>query len=434
MKSLVGLALLLAVAVGCAGRSDIWTRRQVIERKMTPYRGSSNAGVDQSTMTGKVLCGYQGWFTTPCDGLGRGWFHWGPGGGEKFEPGDCKIDLWPDVSELSSQERCDTAFRTASGQVAQVFSSFNRPTVLRHFKWMREYGIDGVFVQRFVAEVMRDKGFRQSTTVLNYCREGANTYGRAYAVMYDLSGIKKGETKELIADWKNLVDRMRIRDDVAYLHHNGKPVVAVWGMGFNDGREYTLDECIKLVEFLKDDPRYGNNTVMIGIPTYWRMRKFDAVDDPKLIQLIEKADVISPWTVGRYRNPAQAEGYAKNVMAGDIKWCREHRKEFLPVVYPGFSWHNMNPKAPSNPIPRLKGEFLWKQYVEAKKAGATMIYQAMFDEVDEGTAIFKCTNDVPVGKSQFLTYEGLPSDFYLKMVGRGAGLLRGEIASGAGRE
>ena len=35
------------------------------------------------------------------------------------------------------------------------------------------------------------------------------------------------------------------------------------------------------------------------------------------------------------------------------------------------------------------------------------------DEMDEGTAIFKCTNDVPVGKSRFVNYDDLPSDFYL---------------------
>ena len=57
-----------------------------------------------------------------------------------------------------------------------------------------------------------------------------------------------------------------------------------------------------------------------------------------------------------------------------------------------------------------------------------MVYVAMFDEVDEGTAIFKCANDVPTGtKSQFQTMDGLPSDFYLKLVGQGGKLLRGEI-------
>ena len=103
------------------------------------------------------------------------------------------------------------------------------------------------------------------------------------------------------------------------------------------------------------------------------------------------------------------------------------RERLLPVVFPGFSWHNQNPRFPLNSIPRQGGKFLWSQFVAAKKAGATMVYQAMFDEVDEGTAIYKCTNNVPVGESKFVTYEGLPSDFYLKLVGAAGKMVRGEI-------
>ncbi len=53
----------------------------------------------------------------------------------------------------------------------------------------------------------------------------------------------------------------------------------------------------------------------------------------------------------------------------------------------------------------------------------------MFDEVDEGTAIFKVTNDVPdgEGQSQFVPLEGLPSDFYLKLVGQATQMMRGEF-------
>ncbi len=66
--------------------------------------------------------------------------------------------------------------------------------------------------------------------------------------------------------------------------------------------------------------------------------------------------------------------------------------------------------------------------VAAKKLGCKMIYVAMFDEVDEGTAIFKCTDSPPVGSGvKFLGYEGLPSDYYLRLVGEAGRLLRNEV-------
>ena len=46
------------------------TRDEVVAL-MRPYAGSSAAGVDRTTLTGKVMCGYQGWFTAEGDG-GRG--------------------------------------------------------------------------------------------------------------------------------------------------------------------------------------------------------------------------------------------------------------------------------------------------------------------------------------------------------------------------
>ena len=101
----------------------------------------------------------------------------------------------------------------------------------------------------------------------------------------------------------------------------------------------------------------------------------------------------------------------------------------MVFVFPGFSWHNMNPGRPFDQIPRRKGEFLWSQFVRSKQSGARSAYVAMFDEMDEGTAIFKCTNDPPTGESPFLTYDGLPSDHYLWLTGMGAKLLRGQIDS-----
>jgi hypothetical protein len=308
-----------------------------------------------------------------------------------------------------------------------VFSSFKKPTVLRHFKWMQDAGIDGVFVQRFAGGVRDPSFLLQNNTVLAHCREGANLHGRTYAVMYDLSGMGPGQMEKVMNDWRNLRLRMHIADDPAYLHHRGKPVVSVWGIGFSDKRAYTLDDCRKLVEFLKNDPDAGGCTVMLGVPTYWRELKRDALGDPALHEIIALADIVSPWTVGRFGKPADATRYVEQTTTLDRAWCREHKLDYLPVLFPGFSWHNMY-GATLDSIPRRKGEFLWTQFQAHRKAGADMLYIAMFDEVDEGTAIFKCTNNPPASaETPFVTYEGLPSDFYLRLTGLGAKMLRGEL-------
>lgn len=420
------LATLLICSLSLGAEPSL-TREEAVAA-MKPYDGTSSDGIDRSTLAGKVMCGYQGWFAAAGDGSQRGWRHYGYRG--RFEPGACGIDLWPDTSELDDDEKYITPFLHVDGQHAFVFSSFNRKTVLRHFEWMRRFGIDGVFVQRFGVETIQAKDLRHCNTVLAHCREGANLYGRSYAVMYDLSLLPEGGVQVVIDDWKLLVDTMRISRDVhdrAYQRHKEKPVVAVWGIGFNDGRKYTLAECRRLVSFLKNDPQYGGCTVMIGVPTGWRTFDADSVNDEALHQIVAEADIVSPWTVGRYASPDAIEKHARERWQPDIEWCRQHQKEYLPVVFPGFSWHNSHPRAPLDEIPRLQGKFLWRQLVEARLAGASMLYVAMFDEVDEGTAILKCSSDPPVGASRFVTFEGLPTDHYLWLTGMGGKLVRGEI-------
>jgi hypothetical protein len=115
------------------------------------------------------------------------------------------------------------------------------------------------------------------------------------------------------------------------------------------------------------------------------------------------------------------------VWAHDLEWCRDSELDFPPVVFPGFSWSNLTGEE-LGAIPRPQGEFLWSQFAAAKRIGCEMIYVAMFDEVDEGTAIFKCTNDsLEGGGASFLDYEGLSSDFYLRLTTTGGQLLRGEF-------
>jgi len=389
---------------------------------LQPYTGPSIKGVDPGTLTGKVMVGYQGWFSAEGDGSGRGWGHWTKNRSKPFDAANTKVDLWPDLTEFAPEEKFATSLSHADGRKAEVFSSFRKATVLRHVQWMRDYGIDGAFVQRFITDVRDPREARHFNTVLSAFREGANRNGRTYAVMYDLTGLRAGRMKEVQDDWTTLRATMKIADDAAYLHHRGKPLVAVWGLGFNDKREYTLDECASLVDFLKKD----GCSVMLGVPTYWRESKNDASPDPAWRDLYKRADVVSPWTVGRFGKPEQAASHAEKVLKPDLDWCREAKLDYLPVVFPGFSWHHMH-AGKLDQIPRQKGRFYWAQWVAAKKAGATMVYVAMFDEVDEATAIFKCANEVPAIDGGFVTMDGLPSDFYLKLTGSGGKLLRGEI-------
>lgn len=422
MKSLIYLPVLIGAFTLRLMASTPAELAAVNAETLQAFHGTNVHGVDVNSLSGKVMCGYQGWFNAEGDGAGRGFHHWVKGDGN-LRPGNAKIDLWPDVSELAANERFPSDFRHANGSTAEVYSAFKQATVLRHFQWMRDYGIDGVFVQRFATPLRDAKSLRHNNVVLDHCREGANRFGRAYAVMYDLSGLDENRVSEVADDWRALRTQMHITEDAAYLRHRGKPVVAVWGVGFNEDRKYTIAECRRLVEFLKKD----GCTVMLGVPNGWRELNRDSVTDPELHEVLKLADIVSPWTVGRYHTPAEAQLHGEKDVKPDLAWCRAQGLDYLPVVFPGFSWFNMKGKA-FNSIPRLKGEFLWSQFVAAKRAGAEMIYVAMFDEVDEGTAIFKCTNDVPVSnQDKFVTYEGLPSDFYLKLTGQGAQLLRSEI-------
>ncbi len=416
MKAILLSLTFLLLATGLS-----WTAAP--SNPLAPYSGPTVRGVDTSTPTGKVMAGYQGWFNCEGDGAGLGWMHWAARKQKPFAPDNVNVDLWPDMAELTPEERFPTGFKLADGRAAEVFSSFRRETVLRHFRWMREYGIDGVFVQRFANGLKNAAGRHHKDVVLANCREGANREGRVYAVMYDLSGLPAGGVAQVMDDWRMLRAQMKIGEDAAYLRHRGKPIVAVWGVGFADDRKYSLAECRALIEFLKAD----GCSVMLGVPTGWRELNRDAAPDPALHEVLKLADVLSPWTPGRYRTPQEAARHAEKFWKPDVAWCRDHSLDYLPVVFPGFSWHNMNSESPLGHIPRLKGEFLWSQFVAAKTAGAQMIYVAMFDEVDEGTAIFKCTNELPVGPTQFLDYEGLPSDHYLWLTGQGARLLRGQL-------
>jgi hypothetical protein len=49
----------------------------------------------------------------------------------------------------------------------------------------------------------------------------------------------------------------------------------------------------------------------------------------------------------------------------------------------------------------------------------------MFDEVNEGTAVYKVANQTPVGQ-YFVTSDDLPTDWYLRLTGAATRMIRGE--------
>lgn len=383
-----------------------------------PYDGPVNLDEPISTVHGTVMAGYQGWFMTEGDGFDMGFIHWGK---VDQDPPRATVDMWPDMTEMSEDEKFDTNFKYPDGTPAPVFSSTRRETVMRHFKWMKEYGLDGVWVQRFTGEINPDEPEShhdlRTNTVLMHVREAANTHGRGFAVMYDC-GFDRKEVDEIKKDWKRLVQEMKILETPAYIRHRGKPVVTLWGYGF-DHRGFDAEAARELFEFIKS-PEGGECTIMLGVDNKWR----DYI--PEKLELIDEfCEIISPWNVGRFGTIEGAQEHYAEYFPGDIAYCEENDKDYYPVIYPGFSWTNLRDgKTQLNAIPRQGGKFAWAQAKLVEKYGLDMIYLAMFDEVDEGTAWFKVSNHPPVG--MFATYEGYPSDHYLTIAGEIGKMMRGE--------
>lgn len=375
---------------------------------------------------GIVMAGYQGWFRAPKDGV--------------LYPDEkqVRIDMWPEVSEY--EKTYPTGLKLADGSTARFFSSTDKSTVDLHFQWMKQYGIDGVFMQRFFNMTKPNGPRNRTTSVLKNAFEAASKYERAIAVMYDLSGLKNSgeDCSSVIEDWKHLVDSLKVTNQEGtktYLHHNGKPLVAIWGVGFPD-RPYNIRNIglDRLIDFLKNDPQYGGCSVMLGVPTFWRDLNADCTPDPYLHELIKQADIVLPWMVQRFSPLLHNDmDRYRDIILADIKWCRKNHIDYVPCVYPGFSWYNLSrfefpdDIKPSGSIPRQGGRFFWQQISTAINAGASMLYVAMFDEVNEGTAIFKCTDAHPVSDiAKFINMDGKPSDHYLWLTGEAGKMLRKE--------
>jgi hypothetical protein len=383
--------------------------------------------VDATTMNNKIMAGYQGWFRTPGDRAGnQGWGHLF--NSATPSPDKLGFDTWPDMSELTSGEKAAVpGFTYPDGSQAYLYSAQNPKTVLRHFQWMKDYGIDGVWLSEFCSHFPGGRQGNDAETVrviMKNVRKAATATGRTWAFMWDMSGFGKTTAKEEVYDviinqWKDMVDEGVTRD-ARYMHHNGKPVLLLWG--FFPGRPASQPEYMQpVIDFLQAPGKY-QATLVAGVDPNWR-----AQGTPEFQAMLMKMSALQPWSVGRAaKDPATGYKIQNTTLwAGDIAKCKENNVIFMPVFNSGT--HKAGPPPPPSVgpiIPRRTGNYLWEQFAAASKFNEiNSVFVAMFDEINEGTQILKVTNHPPV-QAPFLTYDGATSDYYLRLTGTGEKMLK----------
>ncbi len=386
--------------------------------------GSGVARAQDNSITGKIICGYQGWFNCYGDGSPvERWVHWSAGKYKTNEglptPGHLSFELYPEVSDYAPGSLFATGFANqGDGQTSVLFSSTKMDVIDKHFAWMKQYGIDGVALQRFLTT---DGVFvKQKDTVALNMRTVAEKYQRIFYIMYDMKASDSTVFKNDLAH----IETFNLTSSPYYAHQNGKPVICIWGFGLTS-RPDLPKPSLQLIQWLKGKGYY----VIGGVPTYWRTGSNDSWAD--YVSVYNAFDMISPWAVGRFKDFTGADNYHANVTRPDKAYCDARGQDYQPVIFPGFAWSNWNSNI-KNEIPRNRGEFMWRQIVNLKNDNISNVYVAMFDEYDEGTAILKAADSyfsIPTNQ-YFLTTSAdgtyISSDFYLRLVGKAAKVIKGQ--------
>jgi hypothetical protein len=379
--------------------------------------------VDATTMSNKIMAGYQGWFRVPGDRPGsKSWAH--VFNGNALTNQRLALDTWPDMNEYDPDERTPVpGFTNPDGSPATMYSAQNPKTVLRHFQWMKQYGIDGVWLSEFCGSFRNGKADSAMLTIMNNVRAAATATGRTWAYMWDMSSFGKNTSKEevyntIVTQWKRMVDE-GVTSDPRYLHQDGKPVLLIWGF-FPDRPASQPDHMNETVDFLLAPGKY-QATLIAGADNKWRK------GTPEFIAMLMRMQGLQPWSVGR-RVVDHNTGYQVSFMdewAEDIAMCKAHNVVFMPVINSGTHKAGPPPTPPALPsVPRRMGNYLWEQFTNASKTGViNSAFIAMFDEVNEGTQINKIASKPPI-QAPFLTYNGATNDYYLRLVGTASRMLK----------
>lgn len=380
-----------------------------------------------SEFIGKTVAGYQAWFST--GDANTGWFHWN--GTTPPSPGKLSFEVYPDVSEYEESDLAQTALANlGNGSPSKLFNSANTNVINKHFNWMKDAGIDGAAVQRFINGIGTVINNSQQATPIKI-KQAAEANNRIFYICYDISSSGLDDTWDDIIkfDWVyNIEQAYNLTSSPAYAKVGNKPVVQLWGTGFTGNHPGTEAETIALINFLKSRGCY----VIGGVPTWWRTQTGDS--KPNFLNAYLAYDMISPWFIGRFSDNNGANNFYNNPMVGDKALCDQNGIKYMPTLFPGFAWSQWNQGNP-NAAPRNAGEFMWHQAKNIKNLGVSNMYFAMFDEYDEGTAIMKAATDwsmIPTNQ-YFLTTSAdgtwCSSDFQLRVAGAAIEMLKGTRAA-----
>ncbi|MEI3802463.1 MULTISPECIES: lectin [unclassified Chitinophaga] len=407
-------ATLVALSVGCSKKEAVNSLQSLDGKKS----GISALGSPVGDVVGKITVGYQGWFAANGDGSPiNAWWHWTQNWGASPSSTNNGIKSWPDVRDYSSTYQTAWA-NLGNGQPAKLFSSFNDQTVNTHFLWMQQNGIDAAALQRFNPNGTEGP-VRDAITAK--VKTAAENYGRKFYIMYDVSGWTNMQS-EIKTDWTTKMSAYT--SSSAYAKQNGKPVVCIWGFGFNDSNHpWSAAVCLDVINWFKNQGCY----VIGGVPTHWRTETSDS--RPGFLATYSALNMISPWMVGRIGNVADADNFYTNVNTPDQAYCNNNGIDYQPCVLPGDLQEHQ----------RAHGDFMWRQFYNMVRVGAQGIYISMFDEYNEGNQIAKTAENasfIPVG-SNFVTLDEdgvvCSADYYLRLTGDGGKMLKGQIGLTATR-
>jgi hypothetical protein len=381
--------------------------------------GSAAAGAGGAAgsgdIVGKVTVGYQGWFDAANDGAGIDppWWHWTT---DRNTPTAANISIksWPDVSELAKTYATGLP-ALGGGGPATLYSNWDASTVDTQVKWMQDAGIDTIALQRFGD--FRGTGEARNVVAANV-RLAAEAHGRKFYVMYDISGWDTWQD-DLKSDWTtHIVGELHLTDSPAYAKQNGKPVLAIWGLGYS-GHPGTPQTTLDVVSYFQGLGMY----VIGGVGNDWRTADGTRWSQAGFLDVYDALDAISPWMVGVVGDDAGSDANRQTYNEGDVAYLHARGKHYQPCVLPGDLQEHQ----------RHHGDFMWHQLYNMIQIGSDGIYISMYDEYNEGNQIAKTaatSADVPAGSS-FVTLDedgtACSSDYYLRLTGDGDKMLKKQI-------